>query len=117
MTTFFNQIISSANAQEIAAEAAAKESSPIVSFIPLILIFTVFYFLIIRPQTKKMKDHQALINNIKIGDKVITNGGIIGIVKEINNAENIIDIEIANQTIIKVLRPYIADLVNKDIKK
>jgi len=105
--------ITLANAQEALPAAAPNEFS-ITSFVPLILIFVVFYFLIIRPQSKKMKEHQATINALKIGDKVITSGGIIGVVKEINDKENILEIEIADKTVVKILRAYVADLVKKE---
>ena len=107
------ELITSVNAQETAPAAAPNEFS-ITSFVPLILIFVVFYFLIIRPQSKKMKEHQATINALKIGDKVITSGGIIGVVKDIDDKENIIEIEVADRVSIKVLRSYVADLVRKD---
>ena len=67
-----------AQVSEVAATPAAPENS-FTSFIPLVLIFAIFYFLIVRPQSKKMKEHQALINNLKIGNKVITSGGIVGL--------------------------------------
>lgn len=108
-------LINNAIAQEVAA-AAPKDEFSIVSFIPLILIFTVFYFLIIRPQSKKFKEHQALVNNLKIGDKVITNGGIIGVVREINDKENLLEVEISSGVNIKILRGYVADLVKKEEK-
>jgi preprotein translocase subunit YajC len=79
--------ISQAFAQE--AAAAAPQSFSFVSFVPLIAIFAIFYFLIIRPQSKKMKDHQELVNNLKTGNKIVTNGGIIGVVKEVLVKENV----------------------------
>ncbi len=111
------QFFTQANAQEVAAPAAADASQfSVTSFIPLILIFTVFYFLIIRPQSKKFKDHQALVNNLKIGDKVITNGGIIGVVRHIHDKENILEVEISDDVNIKILRSYVSDLVKKEEK-
>jgi len=104
-----------AQANEAVAAAPVQEFS-FSSFVPLILIFAVFYFLIVRPQSKRMKDHQATLNNLKIGNKVVTNGGIVGVVKEIHQKENQVEIEIASGVNIKVLKNYVADLV-KDEKE
>ncbi len=106
-------LFTQANAQEAAPATAPNEFS-FTSFVPLILIFAVFYFLIIRPQSKKMKDHQDTINALKIGDKVITSGGIVGVIKDIDDKENLIEIEIAEKVSVKVLRNYVVDLVKKD---
>lgn len=106
-----------AQASEAVATAPAQEFS-FASFVPLLLIFAVFYFLIIRPQSKKMKDHQDLVNNLKIGNKVITNGGIIGVVKEVYQKENQVEIEIANGVNVKILKNYVSDLIQEEkIKK
>ena len=61
--------------------------SGIAQFIPLILIFVIFYFFLIRPQQKKVKDHKIMVDNLKRGDKVITSGGIIGTVERIIDGE------------------------------
>ncbi len=71
-------------------------------FIPLILIFVVFYFLLIRPQQKKAKDHQNYLANLKKGDKIITGGGIHGQITGMT--ENVISVEIADGVRIKVSR-------------
>jgi preprotein translocase subunit YajC len=111
-------IINNANGQastqtQDAAALPAPEFS-FASFVPLILIFVVFYFLIIRPQSKKLKDHQNMTNNLKIGNKVLTNSGIIGIVKEIDQTENIVDIEISRDVIVKMPRNYVAELIKNE---
>ncbi len=54
------------------------QGNPIVAFLPLILMFVIFYFLLIRPQQKRQKEHKLMVSNLKKGDKVVTNGGIIG---------------------------------------
>ena len=59
------------------------EGSGIGQFIPLILIFVIFYFFLIRPQQKKVKEHKFMVENLKRGDKVITSGGIVGIIERI----------------------------------
>lgn len=64
---------------------AASESNPIVAFAPLILMFVVFYFLLIRPQQKRQKELSQMIESIKKGDKVVTTGGLIGTVAGVQN--------------------------------
>ncbi len=112
---FENIILKPANAQE--AQASPLSSITIGSFAPLILIFGVFYFLIIRPQNKKIKDHQEMVNNLKIGTKVITNSGIIGIIKDIDDKENQIDVEISQGVVVKMLRAAVNDLAEKNLEK
>jgi preprotein translocase subunit YajC len=107
--------ISQALAQE--AAAAAPQSFSFVSFVPLIAIFAIFYFLIIRPQSKKMKDHQELVNNLKTGNKIVTNGGIIGVVKEVLVKENQVEIEIAEGVRVKIMKNYVSDFVQEENKK
>jgi len=63
------------------------QNSGISQFIPLILIFVIFYFFLIRPQQKKVKDHKAMVENLKRGDKIITSAGIIGTVERIIDNE------------------------------
>tara|TARA_S200000501_G_scaffold364225_1_gene396092 strand:- start:1601 stop:1888 length:288 start_codon:yes stop_codon:yes gene_type:complete len=88
-------------------------------FIPLILIFVIFYFFLIRPQQKKAKDHKKMVEELKRGDKVITSGGIIGTVERIIDNEKI-EVEIAENVKVEILRTNgIQGLItNKiDIKK
>lgn len=99
------------------AAAGATQQSPLMSFVPLILIFAVFYFLIIRPQSKKFKEHQNMVSNLKIGNKVITNGGIFGTIKEIHEKEEQIEVEIAQDVVVKMLRSNVLELVKKEEKE
>lgn len=85
----------------------------LVSMLPLILIFVVFYFLLIRPQQQKMKTHRAMIAAVKRGDKVLTAGGIYGTVTKIEEAEDIAVVEIAKDVRVRVARSTISDMVNK----
>ncbi|MGC1401479.1 MAG: preprotein translocase subunit YajC [Thermodesulfobacteriota bacterium] len=76
--------------------------------IPLVLMFVIFYFLLIRPQQKKSKQHKELLANLKRGDSVITSGGIYGRIAEIN--DNIIVLEVADKMRIKVARGFVSGL-------
>jgi preprotein translocase subunit YajC len=76
--------------------------------IPLVLMFVIFYFLLIRPQQKKAKSHRELLSNLKRGDSVITSGGIYGRIAEIN--DNIIVLEVADKVRIKVARGFVSGL-------
>jgi len=75
---------------------AQPQPSPIGAFFPLILIFVIFYFLLIRPQQKQMKKHQQMVASLKKGDKVITSGGIVGTIQKIDGDEIVITTENAN---------------------
>tara|TARA_B100001029_G_C14598166_1_gene202565 strand:+ start:147 stop:497 length:351 start_codon:yes stop_codon:yes gene_type:complete len=85
------------------------------AFLPLILIFGVFYILLIRPQQKKVRQHREMINNLKRGDKIITSGGIIGTVtKVLDNRE--LNVEIADDVEIRIAPGMISDLYIKPQK-
>ena len=72
-------------------------------FIPLILIFVIFYFFLIRPQQKKVKDHKAMVEALKRGDKVITSGGIVGTVERIIDNEKV-EVQISDNVNVEVVR-------------
>ena len=72
-------------------------------FIPLILIFVIFYFFLIRPQQKKVKDHKAMVEALKRGDKVITSGGIVGTVERIIDNEKV-EVQISENVSVEVVR-------------
>lgn len=104
-----------------AQAAEGGQGSGIEAFLPLILIFVVFYFLLIRPQQKKMKTHKAAIGAIRRGDKVVTGGGIIGTVTKVID-DNEISVEIADGIKVKVQRGLISSVLSKtqpikDVKK
>ena len=102
--------ITSAYAQ--AASGAAQGSGIMASLLPMALIIPVFYFLLIRPQQKKAKDHKALVSAVKRGDRVVTTGGILGVVtKVIDNGE--VQLEIADGVRVRILRASISDVVNR----
>ena len=79
------------------------------AFLPLILIFGVFYILLIRPQQKKVKQHREMLNNLKRGDKVITSGGIIGTINKVYENKEL-NIEISNEMEVKLAPGMVADL-------
>ena len=72
-------------------------------FIPLVLIFVIFYFFLIRPQQKKVKDHKAMVEALKRGDKVITSGGIVGTVERIIDNEKV-EVKISDNVNVEVVR-------------
>ena len=72
-------------------------------FIPLILIFVIFYFFLIRPQQKKVKEHKKMVENIKRGDKVVTSGGIVGIVERVIDNEKV-EVSIAENVNVEIVR-------------
>jgi preprotein translocase subunit YajC len=113
-----NQIfVSDAFAQASETVTGSPQEMSFTSFVPLILIFVVFYFLIIRPQSKKYKDQQNMINNLKNGNKVVTAGGIVGVITDIDTKENQIEIEIAAGVKVKILKSYVTDLSHKKEEK
>ena len=94
-----------------AQSAATQQPSMIASFMPLILIFIIFYFLLIRPQQKRAKEHKALLESIKRGDEILTGGGIIGKVLQADQTELIV--EVSTKVNVKVLRSTVADVLKK----
>ena len=83
----------------------------LVSLLPLVIIFVLFYFLLIRPQQKRAKQHKEMVAAIKKGDEVVTNGGVLGKVVEVG--DNFITVEIAQGVEIKVQRPSVAQMMPK----
>ena len=94
------------------------ESSGIGQFIPLILIFVIFYFFLIRPQQKKVKEHKAMVESLKKGDKVVTSGGITGTISRVIDNDKV-EVEIADNITVEVIRGTgIQSLINnQEVKK
>ena len=89
----------------------------ISQFIPLILIFIIFYFFLIRPQQKRVKDHKTMVEGLKIGDEVITSGGIIGTVERVMEDDRI-EVLISENTKVQIIRSTVTSLLKKEeIKK
>ncbi|MDV3237696.1 MAG: preprotein translocase subunit YajC [Gammaproteobacteria bacterium] len=97
------------------AAEAPQAADPIMSFLPLILIFVVFYFLLIRPQQKRAKEHKAMVDALKKGDWVVTNGGLLGRVADLG--ENFVKLEVSDGVEVKVQRPAVAALMPKESVK
>ncbi len=94
-----------------AQAGAAAEPNLLVTFLPLIAIFAIFYFLMIRPQQRKMKQHREMVGNLRRGDKVVTAGGFIGTVAKVHDDE--LEVEIAKDVKVRVVRGTISEVVNK----
>lgn len=88
------------------------EGGAIAQFLPLILIFAIMYFLLIRPQQKKMKQHQAMVDAVRRGDQVITQGGMIGKVTKVKD-DGEIEVEIADGVKVRVVKSTISQVMNK----
>jgi preprotein translocase subunit YajC len=104
--------ISEALAQTAGSTPASSIES-LMSFAPLVLIFVVFYFLMIRPQQKKAKAHQAMVRAAKRGDRIVTSGGILGVITKANDADNDVEVEISHGVKVRVVRSAISDVVNR----
>ena len=89
------------------------QGSQIMSFLPIIFIFVIFYFLLIRPQQKRSKEHKALLANLKVGDTVLTTGGIYG--KVTGMREDVITVEISDKVRVKVSRGHIAGVSRQEV--
>lgn len=85
----------------------------VAQILPLILIFAIMYFLLIRPQQKKMKEHNAMLSQLRRGDKVVTGGGIIGKITKVNDGEAEVEVEIATGVTVRVMRQTITAVLNK----
>lgn len=102
--------------QAMAEGAPAAQQMPnLIDFLPLIVLFAVFYFLLIRPQTKRVKEHKQLIDNLAKGDEVVTSGGLLG--KIIELGDNFVIIEVAQDVQVKVQRPAIGAVMPKGTMK
>ena len=100
------------------ASAYAQDSSPqggLMSFLPLILIFAVFYFMLIRPQMKRAKEHRKLVSELAKGDEVVTNGGLLG--RIIDVSDSFVTLELADNIEIKLQRHAVTNVMPKGTMK
>ncbi len=97
------------------AQAAQGGASTLMSLLPMLLIFVVFYFLLIRPQQKRQKEHKAMVADLSKGDEVLTNGGMLGKVSKVG--ENYISVDIADGVTIKLQAGAVAQVLPKGTLK
>lgn len=88
------------------------EGNAIAQFVPLILIFAIMYLLLIRPQQKKLKEHQAMVAALRRGDQIITQGGLIGKVSKVKD-DNEIEVELAENVKVRVVKSTVAQVISK----
>jgi len=93
------------------AQSTVQQPSLFASFVPLILIFIIFYFLLIRPQQKKAKEHKILLDSIKRGDQILTSGGMIAKVIKADTEE--LTVEISDKVNVKIFRSTVSDVIKK----
>jgi len=105
-------LVSPAAAQAAGGPAPA---SPLMSLLPLIVLFIVFWFLLLRPQMKKAKEHRELVAKLQKGDEVLTNGGIAGRIEDLG--ESFVSVEVADKVVIKVQRGAITAVLPKGTLK
>ena len=107
--SFLMSVLSAAAVAEAPAPGLGGQGG-LSPLIPLVVIFAIFYFLMIRPQQKKMKEQQKFLTDLKKGDMVVTNGGIVGLVKQLS--DKIITLEIDEGVNLKILRSQISESAN-----
>lgn len=100
---------------EGAAAGAAQSDGGLLSMLPLLLIFVLFYFMLIRPQTKRAKEHKNMVEALAKGDEVVTNGGLLGRVSEVG--ESFLTVKIAEGVEVKVQKQSVSALVPKGTMK
>ena len=88
----------------------------IAQFIPLILIFVIFYFFLIRPQQKRVKDHKAMVESLKRGDEIITSGGIIGTIDRVMEDDRI-EVKLSDNVNVQIIKSTITSLLKKETTK
>jgi preprotein translocase subunit YajC len=96
------------------ASAYAQDAAPqggLMQFLPLIIIFVIFYFLLIRPQMKRAKEHRQLVAQLAVGEEIVTNGGLLGKITEVS--ESFITVEVAENIRVKVQKSAVASVMPK----
>lgn len=98
-----------------AGAAAAPQADPIMGLLPFVILFVVFYFFLIRPQSKRVKEHKKLLEGLSKGDEVVTNGGMLGLVKDVG--ENFVTLQVAEGVDVKVQKQFVANVMPKGTLK
>lgn len=120
---FFENTYADANNDTISLQQEEKAQPPVVesspysalsSMIPMVLIFMVFYFFLIRPQEKRRREKASLILTVKKGEEVITNSGIYGVVTKVHEAADTVELEIAENVRVKILKSSILDISSRN---
>ena len=93
-----------------ATQPGGTEANPLLSFMPLVLIFVIFYFLLIRPQQKRQKELQKMVENLKKGDRIVTAGGVIGTVTSIQNDYVVVKVGDNENTKIEILKSAVTGI-------
>ncbi len=92
--------------------AGAVASTPgLTDFLPLVILFAVFYFLLIRPQTKRVKEHKKMVDSLAKGDEIVTNGGLLGKITDLG--DNFVQLQIAENTQVKIQKDAISAVMPK----
>ncbi len=91
----------------------AQQGNPILSFLPLIAIIAIMYFLMIRPQAKKQKEHKAMLEAVQKGDRIMTTGGIIGTIAGVKDTEGLLVVKIAESVKVEISRSAVAQVLKK----
>ena len=94
------------------AQAAGGAPNAFAQFLPLILIFAIMYFLLIRPQQKKVKEHRAMVDAVRRGDQIVTAGGLIGKISKVKEDDEV-EVELAEGVKVRVVRTTIAQVLSK----
>lgn len=102
-------LISTAHAQSLGGGGGDF----LVQLLPLVLIFVVFYFLLIRPQQKRMKQHKEMLANVRRGDRIVGNGGLMGTVTKVSDDDDTLTVEIADGVRVQMLRSMLAEVRGK----
>lgn len=97
------------------AAAAGQQGSGLMGMLPLLVIMVLFYFMLIRPQTKRAKEHKNMVESLSKGDEIVTNGGLLGKVNDVG--ESFLNVEIANGVDVKIQKQSVATLVPKGTYK
>jgi preprotein translocase subunit YajC len=97
--------------QDAWAQGAPATSDPLLSMLPLVLLFVVFYFFLIRPQSKRQKEHKEMVSKLAVGDEIVTAGGVLGKVTELG--DQFVQVEVADGVRIKVQRHTIGGVMPK----
>ena len=91
------------------AQGSPGGGDPLLSFLPLIIIFVLFYFLLIRPQSKRQKEHRQMVEGLAVGDEIVTGGGVLGSVREVG--EQFVTVEVADGVVLKVQKSTVSTVV------